>query len=76
MNWKTVFKIQGILLIILSASMIPPLIFSLYYNSGDVKEFVSSIMISLITGSLLFITFRSDKELRPREGFVIVSLAW
>ena len=76
MNWKTVFKIQGILLIIISASMIPPLIFSLYYNSGDTQEFLYSILISLITGLLLFLIFRSDNDLRPREGFVIVSLAW
>jgi len=76
MNWKTVFKIQGILLIVLSASMIPPLIFSLYYNSGDVREFLYSILITLFSGSLLFLMFRSDTDLRPREGFVIVSLAW
>ncbi len=76
MNWKTVFKIQGILLIILSASMIPPLLFSLYYNSGDSQEFLYSILISLITGSLLFLIFRSDTDFRPREGFVIVSLGW
>ncbi|MDD3095368.1 MAG: potassium transporter TrkG [Candidatus Neomarinimicrobiota bacterium] len=76
MNWKAIFKIQGILLIIIAASMCLPLAFSLYYRSGDGMAFVKSIAITLGAGLLLALVLRPVKDLRTREGFIIVSLGW
>ncbi|MDZ7797052.1 MAG: potassium transporter TrkG [Candidatus Marinimicrobia bacterium] len=76
MNWKGILKIQGILLIILSAAMALPLAFSLHYTSGDTADILYSMGISLITGLFLTLVFKTDKPLRPREGFVVVSLGW
>lgn len=76
MNWKAIFKIQGVLLIILSASMLVPLAFSLYYRSDDIDDISYAILISLVTGLLLYFILKSDKPLRPREGFIIVSMGW
>ncbi len=76
MNWKTIFKIQGVLLIILSLSMLAPLAFSIYYGTDDSDEILYSILICLFTGLLLYLILKSDKTLRPREGFIIVSLGW
>jgi len=76
MNWKAILKIQGILLIILSISMLLPLAFSFYYGSGDAKDILLGIACALGAGLLMTFIFRSDKVLRPREGFVVVSLGW
>lgn len=76
MNWKGILKIQGILLIILSAAMILPLAFSIHYMSGDTVDILYSMGISLIAGLFLTLIFKTDKPLRPREGFVVVSLGW
>lgn len=76
MNWKAILKIQGIILVIIAVSMCLPLIFSLYYASGDSMALVWSILITLIVGLILALGFNPTKPLRTREGFVIVSLAW
>ena len=76
MNWKEIFKIQGVLLIVLSLAMLAPLAFSFYYGSDDIGELSAGILICFITGSLLYVFLKSDKPLRPREGFIIVSMGW
>lgn len=76
MNWKAILKIQGIILTILAISMCFPLIFSLYYASGDALDLVWSIIITLVVGLVLTFSFHPTKPLRTREGFVIVSLGW
>jgi trk system potassium uptake protein TrkH len=76
MNWKAVLKIQGILLLILSASMVFPLLFSLYYGSDDKAALILSITVTFTAGAIFTGFFNSDRALRPREGFVIVSLGW
>ena len=76
MNWKAIFKIQGIILIILAISMCLPLGFSLYYHSGDALDLLLSIGITLVTGIILTVSFHPDRPLKTREGFIIVSLGW
>src|SRR6056297_3632524 len=76
MNWKAILKIQGILLIILSVSMLLPLGFSIYYSSGDAPAILLGIACCLSIGLILALFFKSDKILRPREGFIVVSLGW
>lgn len=76
MNWKAILKIQGTLLIILSVSMIVPLMFSFYYMSDDIMEISASILVTFIFGTLLYLSMNSETSLRPREGFVVVSLGW
>ncbi|MFA6618503.1 MAG: TrkH family potassium uptake protein [Candidatus Neomarinimicrobiota bacterium] len=76
MNWKAILKIQGIILIILAVSMCFPLLFSMYYASGDTLDLLWSIVITFVVGLVLTFSFNPTKPLRTREGFVIVSLGW
>jgi len=76
MNWRAIFKIQGVLLVILSMSMAAPLLFSVYYGSGDTASFLYSILICFSAGSLLYLFLKTENQLRPREGFVVVSIGW
>ena len=76
MNWRSILKIQGLLLVILSIAMLFPLAFSLYYGSNDTNQILSGIVISLVTGIILLVSCKSKEPLRPREGFVIVTTGW
>jgi trk system potassium uptake protein len=76
MNWKEIFRIQGVLLLVLSVSMLAPLAFAVYYGSEDVKALIYSVLICSAAGSMLYFLLSSERQLRPREGFVVVSMGW
>ncbi|MBN2857738.1 MAG: TrkH family potassium uptake protein [Candidatus Delongbacteria bacterium] len=56
--------------------MIFPLLFSFYYGSDDKTSLLLSILATFTAGAVFTGAFHSDIPLRPREGFVIVSLGW
>jgi trk system potassium uptake protein TrkH len=76
MNWQTIFKFQGLLLLILAFMMLFPLIFSIYYNSDDTQAIVISILITLIVGLILSFSLKAKGIIRAKEGFIIVTLGW
>lgn len=77
MNWKTILRVQGLLLVVLSITMTFPLLFSIYYKSGDFFSIGISILIALAIGFPLVVFFKSGKQqIRTKEGFLIVGLGW
>ena len=76
MNWKLIFKIQGFLLVVLAFTMIFPLIFAVYYKGPDINAILVSMLTTLAFGISFIFTFKSEKRIKAREGFVIVSLGW
>ncbi len=77
MDFRLLQKIFGLLLIIFSFSMLPP-IFVAYQNyHQDQIPFTETFFIMLSIGIVLFLPVRHyEKELRNREGFIIVTLFW
>ncbi|MCO4836847.1 MAG: TrkH family potassium uptake protein [Oceanospirillaceae bacterium] len=78
MHFRVTLKIIGMLLMAFSASMLPSLIIALS-TSGDGAEwaFGMSFVITLCAGFLLWLPFsKHNKELRTRDGFVIVVMFW
>ena len=76
MNWKLIFKIQGLILIVVGAMMTFPLVFSFYYRSSDILPLSFSIVLTLSVGMSFLFLFKSKKRIRAREGFAAVSLGW
>jgi trk system potassium uptake protein TrkH len=77
MRLGMIFRITGALIFFLGVTMIFPLLFSLYYQDGDLWALGVSMAITMGTGALLFLIFRrTDQEISHREGFVIVVLGW
>lgn len=76
MHIYLVIHILGFLLIFLSAAMLLPIPFSLYYGGGDWIYFIISALITFATGFAAFKFTRLDREVRAREGFAIVTLGW
>jgi len=74
---NTVLKILGFLLVIFSVTHLTPLLVSLIYSDDNSRPFVISFSVTLITGLCLWLPARKEKrDLRYRDGFLVVVLFW
>ena len=72
-----VAHVLGLLLAAFSASCLPPLLCSLWYGDGQWRAFLLTAAATLSAGALLAgLTHRRRRELKPRDGFLLVTLAW
>ncbi len=77
MNWTVVQRILGLLLMMFSVTMLPPIAFSLYYDDHSWLPFVQGFAITLVAGLLCWLpVHRSRKDLRLRDGFLVVAAFW
>ena len=76
MNIQLTLRILGALLLFLSAALLFPIPFALYFNDGAAIAFLWSAGITCIVGLTLFQLCRSERDLSVREGFAIVSFGW
>jgi len=76
MHFRGVIHILGLLLVFLAVAMLVPIPFSLYYGGGDALAFLISASLSLVVGLIAYKTTHLDEDLRPKEGFAIVSFSW
>ncbi|WP_415889759.1 TrkH family potassium uptake protein [Neptuniibacter sp. SY11_33] len=77
MHYKVILRILGILLMIFSISMLPPLGISYLYDDGAELAFIAGFLITLLTGFFIWIpVYRVRQDLRTRDGFLITVLFW
>ncbi len=77
MHYQTVLKILGVLLIIFSVTHLTPMLVSLIYADGNSLPFMVSFSVTLTTGVLMWAPVRrSKRDLRYRDGFLVVVLFW
>ncbi len=78
MHFAVVAHILGVLLMLFSMlANLPSILVSFLYGDGEVSSFWTSAMITFATGFILWlVTLRSKKELRTRDGFLVVTLFW
>ena len=77
MQLKVVQRILGLLLMLFSITMLPPVLVSIWYEDGAVMPFVVAFGVTLITGALFWWPVREYwVELRLRDGFVVVVMFW
>ncbi|MDT0632820.1 potassium transporter TrkG [Rubrivirga sp. S365] len=75
-DWKAVVGVLGVLLVALGVSLVAPAVVSLAYGEAEWWGFAATAAASLVGGGALWWAFRPQQELRVREGFAIVALAW
>ncbi|MEO9476285.1 MAG: TrkH family potassium uptake protein [Cyclobacteriaceae bacterium] len=77
-NYRVIINILGILLIMNGAFMYLCIPFSLHYFEGDLLAIFGAGSITLISGLILFLTTKKNqiKELKKRDGYLVVSLGW
>jgi len=74
---SAVLRILGVLLVMFSTTMIPPLIISWMSSDGSAGAFLVAYLATVSVGGALWILFRNKaRELRVRDGFLIVVLFW
>ena len=77
MQYNNIIRILGLLVAILSVTMLPPALISLLYRDGGGLSFLMAFIFCLVAGALFWYPNRDCKDdLRPREGFLIVVLFW
>lgn len=77
MHIFTVLRVLGLLLMVFSVTMLPPIIVSQIYHEPLWFPFLSAFIITFLFGFFFWLPCRKfDTEIKVREGFLIASLFW
>src|SRR5262245_26034199 len=77
MNFFVVQRILGLLLMLFSLTLLPPVGVSLHFADGNWQPFFTSFCALLVVGLLVWLPVRKQvRELRLRDGFLVVALFW
>ena len=77
MQIKSVIRILGLLLMLFSLAIIPPIIVSTIYQDGQVWSFFYALILIFVSGLLLWLpAMQAKTDLKLRDGFIIVVLFW
>ncbi|MCE8020931.1 potassium transporter [Halomonas sp. MCCC 1A11036] len=77
MSLRVILRILGLLLMMFSLTMLPPVLVSLLFGDEQWQAFIIAILITVLTGMVIYLPNRNaHKELRIRDGFLIAALFW
>lgn len=77
MHLQAVQRVLGLLLMVFSLTMLPPVLVSLLYADGQWDAFLASFFALIMLGGLVWLPVRRNRDdLRRRDGALIVSLFW
>jgi trk system potassium uptake protein TrkH len=72
-----VANVLGALLMVFAATYLLPLAAALVYDDGTALAFALAALIDFALGCLLWLATRGQRrDLRPRDGYLLVTLAW
>jgi len=77
MQFLVIQRIVGLLLMIFSSTMLPPMLVSVIYLDSNFESFFYAFAVTLITGIVLWLPVKNQhRELRLRDGFLVVVMFW
>lgn len=77
MQYRTIGRMLGILMMLFSFTMLPPLAVSYGYDDGQFIAFADAFLITMGIGFLVWLPCRKfRRELRVRDGFLITVMFW
>ncbi len=72
-----VAQVLGLMAMMMSGTYLLPIAASLIYGDGTATAFAVSLVVNFALGCVTWLATRGfAAELRPRDGFLLVSLAW
>jgi trk system potassium uptake protein TrkH len=72
-----VSHVLGGMMMFFSITYLMPMVSAVIYDDGTLIDFIDAMTISFAAGFILwFGTRRHKRELKPRDGFLLVTLAW
>ena len=75
-SYRSVIHILSALLIFLGISLIAPALIAFFSREGDFNAFLVTIAIAWLIGFSGFFSSSVNRELRPKDGFLIVTAGW
>lgn len=76
-RFAAVQQVLGMLLMVFSLSMLPPLFVSWWYEDGASRAFLQGLWITLASGAALWWPVRRHQpELKVRDGFLVTVVLW
>ncbi|MEE9342583.1 MAG: TrkH family potassium uptake protein [Gammaproteobacteria bacterium] len=77
MQYSTIQRIVGLLLMVFSAIMLPPIAMGFWAEDVTLNAFIIAFSVVLATGFITWFPVRgAQQDLRVRDGFIIVALFW
>lgn len=77
LKYKVVLNTLGNLIFFLGISMIFPLFYAIYYQENhSIYAFLSSAIITILSGLFLQYAFTPENGIGRKEGFAIATLGW
>ena len=77
MHIGVIQRLAGLLIMLFSFSLLPPILVGVIYSENTVEIFLYSYATLIVTGLLLYLPAKNNKtDLRLRDGFVVVVLFW
>ena len=77
MHFSIIFKILGLLLMLFSLTLFPPLLISILFKDQNHAAFSIAFVITFITGLAAWYPTHNDRDdLRTRDGFLVTALFW
>lgn len=77
MNASVIARVLGLLLMVFSLTMLPPIIVASIYGEQTTLAFFLAFAITFSTGMLIWLPVsRKHSDLRTRDGFVVTVLFW
>lgn len=77
MNFSVIARVLGLLMMIFSFTLVPPMIVSVIYQDGTLNAFIYALIITFGIGFIAWLPVRNHRqELKTRDGFIITVLFW
>jgi trk/ktr system potassium uptake protein len=77
LHFTVIQRITGILLMLFSFTLLPPMMIDLIYQEHTFDSFLTSYLLLLGTGVVLWLPVKNIKQdLRLRDGFIVVVMFW
>lgn len=77
MRIAAIFRTLGLLLLIFSVSLLPPMLVYAWYREGFIYPFAVTFLLTFSAGLLLWmLTHRVHSDLKARDGFLVVVSIW
>jgi trk system potassium uptake protein TrkH len=77
MHWLSIQRLLGLLLMLFSVTLLPPVVVAWFYQDGQLPVFLSGMAAVLMGGAMVWLPARRFRdELRVRDGFLFVTLFW
>jgi trk system potassium uptake protein TrkH len=77
MRSKIIFKIFGLLLMLFSLSLLPPIAIGLYFGTGGIEAFLITMIAFITIGFMSWHPVRHfSTDLKIRDGFLVVVMFW